>query len=1057
VSGTWSPGAGGIVGRTRELAVLRGHLDQAVEGVPALVLVVGEAGIGKTALLDEVARSARPVGMEVVRGDARGADASTFALWAGPRQRLGLGGQGDDDEDTRLGADERRWEVLDELAAALDGRAPIVVVLDDVHWADEPSLWVLERLVGAVHGPVLVVAAGRDDEAGAANGNKDDEGEPALSARLRPAAVIRLGGLTAPDIEALAHRLDPTRTVDGAEVATRTGGNPLFVREVVGSPGVDIPEAVGPLLDRTLGRLSERAQLVVSALALAGTDTPRTVLGAALELAPDEVADALAEAASAHVLEPDASHDGRLGIRHDLLRVAAIARLPAERRWAVHRDLARALSAAGPTAQAAGRAAAHLLAAVPLVDPLVAVGRAREAASRLVDGRDGVAAAALLGQAAHVLADDVPDMVDLRARVAVDRGDALEVIGDVGGAEGAYDEAVGLAEHVPDPILRATVALASARRRPMHTDEPEHRAQLQRAEQGLPPGDHPLRAGLLSRRAVGLMARPELQAEAEDLADEAVAMARRLGDPALVATTLVDRAILPRTPDQLRSRVGDAPELARLAAQAGRPDLALVAHEWRYADAMQRGDLAGAATTLDRYELEAAIMPSPAWSFGAGLRRAMLETLAGRRDRALDALARALPLGHRAVLRTEALGVEEGVRTLIVLLTGLPDPQLAEVHREVVERMGGAPHPFFQIHLAVSALVIGDRDEARRIVRTWGPLATDPGRGAEVPAIVGTLGTAVAELRMVEQAAAVRRALAPFAGFLTTELSFPCELPVDTTLARLALLDGDPSAALAHARAGAALAAASGSPVLGAWAQRYLAQALLATGTPGQAEAAERASAELAAGCGVVLPGHGAAAGPPPTAPSAGPRPVEVALRRERSAWRIDSPLGAGTVPASRGLDQLVRILTAAPGEVAAIDLFGAPEAPVAADLGPVLDATAKRAYRRRIAELQAEIDEADDFADLERAARHRLELDALLDELRSASGLGGRDRPNASGAERARVNVTRSVRRAIDAVAGVVPALGDHLAVSVRTGRTCAYRPESSAALRWTVVDQRL
>ena len=191
-------------------------------------------------------------------------------------------------------------------------------------------------------------------------------------------------------------------------------------------------------------------------------------------------------------------------------------------------------------------------------------------------------------------------------------------------------------------------------------------------------------------------------------------------------------------------------------------------------------------------------------------------------------------------------------------------------------------------------------------------------------------------------------------------------------------------------------------------------------------------------------------------------------LRQLADGWDILSPHGLGHVAASRGMDQLVRLLTSPATEVTAVELAGMATGPStgrstrssgaidavapAADLGPTLDARAKREYRERVTDLQADIDEAEAHADLERASRARAELDLLLDELRRAVGLGGRDRPTGSGAERARVNVARSLRRAIGAVEAEIPGLGAHLRVSVRTGRYCAYQPEPTAALDWAV-----
>ena len=134
-----------------------------------------------------------------------------------------------------------------------------------------------------------------------------------------------------------------------------------------------------------------------------------------------------------------------------------------------------------------------------------------------------------------------------------------------------------------------------------------------------------------------------------------------------------------------------------------------------------------------------------------------------------------------------------------------------------------------------------------------------------------------------------------------------------------------------------------------------------------------------------------------------------------------------------------------------AADLNGTQEA-LTENLGPALDARAKREYRQRINELQADIDEAERWADPERAETTRRELDALISELRRAIGLSGRDRPQGSGSERARINVTRNIRRAMVAIDRVAPQLAAHLTVSIRTGHYCTYAPESAARIHWEI-----
>src|SRR5439155_15965838 len=115
-----------------------------------------------------------------------------------------------------------------------------------------------------------------------------------------------------------------------------------------------------------------------------------------------------------------------------------------------------------------------------------------------------------------------------------------------------------------------------------------------------------------------------------------------------------------------------------------------------------------------------------------------------------------------------------------------------------------------------------------------------------------------------------------------------------------------------------------------------------------------------------------------------------------------------------------------------------------------VLDETAKRAFRDRIVELEADLNEADLFSDLERSALARAELDAVVDELARATGLGGRDRRTASDSERARVAATRAIRSGLERLSQALPELGRHLRHSVRTGTYCVYAPDPTQSIDW-------
>ena len=144
-------------------------------------------------------------------------------------------------------------------------------------------------------------------------------------------------------------------------------------------------------------------------------------------------------------------------------------------------------------------------------------------------------------------------------------------------------------------------------------------------------------------------------------------------------------------------------------------------------------------------------------------------------------------------------------------------------------------------------------------------------------------------------------------------------------------------------------------------------------------------------------------------------------------------------VAAERGA---VQELADSPGAALAVAALG--------DAGEMLDARAKDAYRRRLAEIEEDIEEARALADDERQAQAEAERDFLVRELARAVGLGGRDRRAGAASERARVSVTRAVRSALARIGEHDPSLGEHLDGSIRTGVCCAYVPEPHARVDW-------
>jgi hypothetical protein len=173
------------------------------------------------------------------------------------------------------------------------------------------------------------------------------------------------------------------------------------------------------------------------------------------------------------------------------------------------------------------------------------------------------------------------------------------------------------------------------------------------------------------------------------------------------------------------------------------------------------------------------------------------------------------------------------------------------------------------------------------------------------------------------------------------------------------------------------------------------------------------------------------------------------ALVRNGDAWSVRFAGRSVQVRAMKGLDDLAVLLARPDEQVHCLELIGGGD--VGGEAGPLLDDRARRAYQQRIRDLQGEIDDARDANDTGRAERAEAELDALVQQLSEAFGLGGRTRATGSATERARSAVTWRVRAAIKKLAELDAELGRHLSNAVRTGTWCSYRPE--LPVRWETV----
>ena len=274
---------------------------------------------------------------------------------------------------------------------------------------------------------------------------------------------------------------------------------------------------------------------------------------------------------------------------------------------------------------------------------------------------------------------------------------------------------------------------------------------------------------------------------------------------------------------------------------------------------------------------------------------------------------------------------------------------------------------------------------------------------------------------------------------------------------RVRLAEGAPSDAQRFCAEAARLWSEIGAPYEAALARAGFAEALRASGNDRRAafelEAAravlDRIEAEPTADDAVSVAPDGGAQEP-------GVTDLNV-FRREGDYWSVSFEGCTVQVRDLKGIRYLARLLADPGREFHVLALVAAESGPGAGvshtgtgDAGEMLDARAKDAYRRRLAEIEDDIEQARALEDTEREMQADAERDFLVRELSRAVGLHGRDRRAASTSERARVSVTRAVRQAIVRVGEHHPELGEHLDRTIRTGTYCAYVPEPGAPAVW-------
>ncbi|MFN2556456.1 MAG: adenylate/guanylate cyclase domain-containing protein [Nitriliruptorales bacterium] len=764
-----------LTGRAAELDRVQESLDAMVAGLGRTALVLGEPGIGKSRLVREL--HARASELDEVRwAQGRclsfgGALAyhlvvdlvrSLVGIPAGERGPLArevldetvndlpgtyspetailahlLGLPLDNSERQRLEALEpaavqaRYLATLRQLLAGLSSIGPLVVVCEDVHWADTSSVELLTRLLPLVdETPLLLILTGRPE--------RDVPGWRLVSdvrTRFGDALVeVTLGPLPEQATRELADTLamhHPLAQQLSHVVASKAEGNPLFVEELVRTlldrlpqqakaavdedTLADIPDNLHGLLLARIDRLPEPHRRLLRVAAVIGREIPAALLDAvvAQETDGDSPGQQLGQLEAAGLLRlisvrPELVY----AFRHALVQEAAYGSLLRSERYRLHGVVGEALERLYP--QRRGELAAQL------ARHFEQAGRGdRAAAYQLHAGEQALRhfanreALDFLEKAANHAARATGDDSSARFRLAtfLALGEARRANGDITAAKATFAEAASLARDLQDAQALARAALGYGKASDIWGIDETLRDLLEQASAGLGGEPGPLRVRVIARLAQALYYDPNPDRRRQ-LIDRAVQEAHQLGDDAALAEVLSTRHTL-GGPDDLDQRLDDASRVVDIAQRTGDWDLETRGRGWRLVHLLVTGEVKAAWQEMERHAQLAGRLVDPLHLRDATAWRALRAALAGRFGETARLAEEAYRIGHEAGDRgAEIILLQQ--RGMIFFLQG----RLEDFHR-VVAGLRDYVRSFWQIAPAGKIVIaytharLGLRDEAR--------------------------------------------------------------------------------------------------------------------------------------------------------------------------------------------------------------------------------------------------------------------------------------------------------------------------------------------------------
>ena len=659
--------ATGYVGRGDERGRLAELWREASEGSLRLALISGEAGVGKTRLATHLAVDVCGEGATVLYGRCDEDLGVPYQPWV---QALGylveevpqkildghvelFGG----DLVRLIGAlrdrvpdlpspresdpETERYLLYAAVAGLLEGagaQEPLLLILDDLHWADSPTLSLLRHVMTAITSmPVMVVGTYRDSDL------SRDHPLTALLADLhreQGGERLKLTGLEPEDVLALieaatGQELDEDGRLLAEQITRETAGNPFFAGEVlrhltesgaivqdddgrlalVGDLSeLGLPQSVREVIGRRVDRLGPDARSALNAAAVIGRDFDLDLLLAAVDIPEAQLLDVLDEGVGAALLQENRERAGRFTFTHALVEHTLYDDLGPTRRALLHRQVAEALEeqCGDDPGGRLGELAGHWAAAVVSADTAKAVHYARRAAERALQQLAPDEAARWYDQALELHGQASGEDRSERCELLIGLGEAQRQVGDPEFRETLLD-AAGLAQELDDTDRLSRAVLANSREWVTATQfgvVDSARVQTLEAAVDTLADDDPRRARLLALLAYELHYGGELE-RCRALAEQAVDVARAAGDPATLAHTLAHATAATWATDTIQQRKRASDELTELVQHLVDPRLRFWAALRRMVVGLQAGERSQVESGIAAMRTLAASVPQP--------------------------------------------------------------------------------------------------------------------------------------------------------------------------------------------------------------------------------------------------------------------------------------------------------------------------------------------------------------------------------------------------------------------------------------------------------------